>query len=189
MTPHANWAWEFKVLESREVNAFCLPGGKVAFYTGIFPVLENEAGLAAVMGHEIAHATARHGGQRITQGLCVQLGLTAAAISLGNQQYREEILGLLGISAMGAIVLPFSRDHELEADRIGLIYMARAGYDPQEGPNLWRRMQKLGGQKPPELLSTHPSDERRIQQLEAMQPQAVEAGKQAPRHYGKGERL
>lgn len=169
--------WEFKVIESDKVNAFCLPGGKVAVYTGILPITRDEAGLAAVMGHEVAHAIARHGGERVSQTLLVQVGLASVAVAMSNREPKtvRAVTGLLGAGAAVGVLLPFSRQHESEADRLGLLYMARAGYDPRAARDLWVRMAQASRDraKPPEFLSTHPSDETRIRQIEAWLPEAL----------------
>ncbi len=161
-----DYDWEFKVIdEPQTVNAFCLPGGKVAVYTGIVPLAKNNAALAAVMGHEVAHATLRHSAERMSQQLVMQMGLTVASISFSNSENRNMIAGLLGIGTQFGVVLPFSRYHESEADRVGLEYMARAGYDPREAVGLWERMGAAGGGRPPEILSTHPDPVRRARDL------------------------
>ena len=158
--------WKFIVIDDpKTVNAFCLPGGKVAVYSGILPIAKNEAGLAAIMGHEVAHATAHHGGERMSQGLIVQAGLTAADFAMGDSKSKGLLLAAVGAGAKFGVLLPFSRTHESEADRIGLHYMARAGYDPIEAAELWRRMAKAGGSQPPEFMSTHPSNDSRIYHL------------------------
>lgn len=163
-----NYAWEFEVFdEPKTVNAFCLPGGKIAFYTGIFPVAANEAGVAAVMGHEVAHAVAGHGNERISQTLIVQLGLSAAEISLANSKHRSTIYAGLALGAQFGILLPYSRAHESEADLIGLRYMAEAGYDPSEAPLLWERMARSGAGRVPEFMSTHPDPLNRAVKLRA----------------------
>ena len=169
--------WEFKLIASNTVNAFCLPGGKVAFYEGIMPVCGDENGVAVVMGHEIAHAIARHGGERVSQGMLTQFGAEAASAMLGGNSpaVRQIITAGLGLG----VTLPFSRKHESEADRIGLILMAKAGYDPRVAPGFWQRMNAKGGQRAPEFLSTHPSPETRIQQLEEWMPEAMGYYRQA----------
>jgi predicted Zn-dependent protease len=168
--------WEFRVVESKQVNAFCLPGGKVVVYTGIIPVCATDAGLATVMGHEIGHALARHGAERISQERIIQVGQTAVAFSLGDMDSRKraQVIALLGAATSVGLKLPFSRSHESEADHIGLLLMARAGYDPAEAPEFWQRMQRAtaGGGRPPEFLSTHPNPETRIADLRRWQPQA-----------------
>jgi predicted Zn-dependent protease len=168
--------WEFEVIRSRQVNAFCLPGGKVVVYTGILPVCQTEAGLATVMGHEIGHALARHGAERMAQTQLVQIGQIAAAASLGDMDPRSQrnVMALLGAGAQVGVLLPFSRSHESEADHIGLLLMAAAGYDPVEAAEFWQRMQRLGGGRTPEFLSTHPSHGTRIQQLRSWLPEAQE---------------
>jgi metalloendopeptidase OMA1, mitochondrial len=159
--------WEYRVVRSREVNAFCLPGGKVVVYTGILPVAETEDGLATVLGHEIGHALAHHGAERMAQQQLVQLGQQAIAQSLGDLDPRRqrEILGLLGAGSQYGILLPFSRKHESEADHIGLLLMAAAGYDPREAVQFWQRMEKVAGGKRAEFTSTHPSHEHRVRNL------------------------
>jgi len=147
--------WEFNLVESPEVNAWCMPGGKVVVYTGILPITQNEGGLAVVMGHEIAHAIANHGGERMSQGLLTELGGVALNVALKE------------------VILPYSRLHENEADHLGLIFMAMAGYDPNIAVGFWERMAKQGGAKPPEFLSTHPSDQTRINKIKAEIPEAM----------------
>jgi metalloendopeptidase OMA1, mitochondrial len=184
------YQWEFRLIESKEANAFCLPGGKVAFYTGIFPYLKNEAGLAAVMGHEIAHATARHAGQRITTALGTQLGVAALGSILGGKdaQSRDLLLGALGLGFQVGVSLPFSRSNEAEADEIGLKYMAKAGYDPRQAPEFWSRFAKAGGGAPPEFLSTHPASGTRQEALQAQLPQVLPLYERSDR-LGAGEAL
>jgi predicted Zn-dependent protease len=180
--------WEFKVIESEQKNAFALPGGKTAIYTGILPVCLNEAGLAAVLGHEIAHVTARHSGQRISQQYLLMGALSVAQISLSNNDQRETILGALGVGAMYGIQLPFGRSNESEADSIGLKYMARAGYDPREAVDFWVRFSKeKGGKAPPEFFSTHPSDNTRIRNLERNIPRAMADYRASKVKFGKGK--
>ncbi len=179
--------WEFKVIESAQQNAFALPGGKVAFYTGILQICKNEAGVATVMGHEIAHAIARHGAQRMTQQMLITGALSFASLSYSNNKYKPLILGALGVGATYGLQLPFSRANESEADEIGIIYMARAGYDPNEAVNFWTRFQNAKGSQPPEFMSTHPSDETRIGRLSELLPKALEQYKVAPVQYGFGE--
>jgi predicted Zn-dependent protease len=170
-----DYDWRVSVVDSPQVNAFCLPGGKIVVYTGIIPVAQNEAGLATVMGHEIAHATARHGAQRVYQQQSLQIALSGAQGALGDMSYDQQraIMGLLGAGAQYGVALPFGRDHELEADQLGLRYMARAGYDPREAVAFWTRMMESGGEKPPEFMSTHPADATRIAQLEKLMPAAM----------------
>jgi predicted Zn-dependent protease len=173
--------WEFNVVNSNQVNAFCLPGGKVAVYTGILPVAKNTDGLAAVMGHEIAHAIARHGAERIAHQKLVQIGSLAANMALGDMDNdtRNMVMGALGVGAQFGVLLPFSREHESEADYMGLVYAARACFDPTEAPRLWERMGQAGsGRAPSEFMSTHPSHETRIQQFKEWMPKAMEIRQQ-----------
>ncbi|MBI3128749.1 MAG: M48 family metallopeptidase [Candidatus Tectomicrobia bacterium] len=176
-TGQTGYKWEFAVIEDRTPNAFALPGGKVGVHTGILPYTRDETGLAAVIGHEVAHVIARHGGERVSQQLLVNLGLAAveAGMSGGDPAMVRQVTGLLGAGASVGLILPFSRSHESEADRLGLIYMAKAGYDPRAAVDFWRRMQQAGRGKgkPPEFLSTHPSDETRIRQLQQWLPEAM----------------
>lgn len=160
--------WQYRVVRSREVNAFCLPGGKVVVYTGILPVAETEDGLATVLGHEIGHALAHHGAERMAQQQLVQLGQVAVASSLGDLDPRQqrEVMGLLGVGSQYGFLLPFSRKHESEADHIGLLLMATAGYDPREAIHFWQRMEKVGGGARSEFTSTHPSHEHRVRDLQ-----------------------
>ncbi len=161
-----NYNWEFELFdEPKTVNAFCLPGGKIGVYTGIIPIAKNEAGLAAVLGHEVAHATLSHGNERVSQGLIASIGFAAIEAVLGDSRNRDVILGGLGIGAQFGILLPFSRNHESAADRVGTQYMAKAGYDPREAQELWKRMAGTGG-KGPEFMSTHPDPLRRAKALE-----------------------
>lgn len=167
--------WEVALIRSEQANAFCLPGGKIAVYTGILPFTQNEAGLAAVMGHEMAHAVARHGSQRLLRNSLTQTALMGAQFSLAdmdlNQRYA--VMAALGAGAQYGVILPFGREHESEADAMGLLYMARAGYDPRESISFWERMSQSGGNQPPEFMSTHPSHGTRIQRLQEFMPQAV----------------
>jgi predicted Zn-dependent protease len=153
--------WEFNVIESNQNNAFALPGGKVAVYSGIAKTAQNSHALAAVMGHEVAHATARHGGERMSQGVISQIGMTAASVGLRNNKNAGMIMGALGVGAQFGVMLPFSRKHESEADKIGMIYMAKAGYDPREAEGFWKRMNAAGGSKQPTFMSTHPGPSQR----------------------------
>lgn len=174
-TGRSDYQWEFKVIEDEAVNAFCLPGGKVAVYTGVLPIAQDDAGLAAVIGHEVAHAIARHGGERFSQEILVT-GLTVAtAVATSDSDKRDLYAGLLGAGAAVGFLLPYSRLHESEADRMGLIYMAKAGYDPRAAVGLWQRMAKAGKDKGkmPEFLSTHPADETRIKEIERWLPEAL----------------
>ena len=162
------------MVEENTVNAWCMPGGKVVVYTGILPVTQDEASLAVVMGHEIAHAIARHGNERMSQAIAVQgAGMTLEALTAQNPGLTRDIfLQSYGVgSQLG--MLAYSRKHESEADKMGLVFMAMAGYDPRVAPTFWQRMSAQGGPAPPELLSTHPSDETRIHDLEAFMPEAL----------------
>lgn len=168
------YQWEFKLLDApKEVNAFCLPGGKIAVYTGILPITANEDGLAIVLGHEVAHATSDHGNERISQGVIAELGLVGVAAALEFTELDETAKGLIlagiGIGANLGVILPFSREHESEADEIGMLFAIRAGYDPEEGPRLWERMAKLGDAGPT-FLSTHPDPLERAQRLRELIP-------------------
>lgn len=184
-----NLAWEFKLIDSKQQNAFALPGGKVAFYTGILPVCANEAGVAAVMGHEIAHAIARHGAQRMSQQMLINTGLTMASISFSNNKDHKLIMSALGLGASVGIALPFSRGNESEADEIGIVYMARAGYDPHEAVKLWQRFDAATKGQPSEFLSTHPAHATRVEQLESLLANALKEYEQAEKKYGLGESL
>jgi metalloendopeptidase OMA1, mitochondrial len=169
--------WEFTVVESPELNAFCLPGGKVVVYTGIIELAGNEDRLATVMAHEVAHAIAQHGAERMLQQQLKQIAQTSIAVSLASQDpaTRGALLSLFGAGAQYGVLLPFSRDHESEADHIGLIYMARAGFDPRAAVEFWELMgEASGGQAPPEYASTHPSSETRIRQIEEWMAEALE---------------
>jgi len=172
-----DYKWEFTVINDPEtVNAFAVPGGKVAVYTGIFGPARDEAGLAVVLGHEVAHALARHPAERMSQGMLVQLGGVGLGVALGrNPALANQVLQAYGITAGVGVALPFSRSQETEADRIGLILMAKAGYDPRTALELWERMEKKEGAKgaPPEFLSTHPGYETRIHQLRSFLPEAL----------------
>ncbi|MDX2285092.1 MAG: M48 family metallopeptidase [Bacteroidia bacterium] len=169
-----NFEWEFNLVDDPTINAWCMPGGKVVVYTGILPVTQDEDGLAVVMGHEIAHALAHHGNERMSQQLAVQLGGAGLSVALRDkpEQTRNIFLQAYGAGATLGALLPFSRLHESEADQIGLYLMAIAGYNPEAAAPFWQRMQAKGGQKPPEFLSTHPSDETRSQNLAKWVPQA-----------------
>lgn len=177
-----DFQWEFKLLKADDVvNAFCLPGGKIAFFTGIMPIAKNEAGVAVVMGHEIAHAIARHGNERLSQALLAQMGGVALDVALQEkpEETRQLFLAAYGVGVQVGVLLPYSRKQELEADRIGLILMAIAGYNPQEAIKFWERMEKMsGGASVPEFLSTHPSHKRRIEQLKKLLPEAMKYYKQ-----------
>ncbi|TAE16738.1 MAG: M48 family peptidase [Bacteroidetes bacterium] len=170
-----NFKWEVNLVQDNQVNAWCMPGGKIVVYTGILPVTKNEEGLAVVMGHEIAHALAKHGKERMSQGLFQQMGGQALSIALMNKpaETRNLFMGAYGLGSNVGFVLPFSRKNELEADVLGLRFSALAGYNPQEAISFWQRMGALGGEKPAELLSTHPADERRIAELKQAMPEIL----------------
>lgn len=172
----SGYNWEFNLVDSPEINAWCMPGGKVVVYTGLLPVAQNEAGLAVVMGHEIAHAIAKHGNERMSQGLMTQMGGVALAKALEEKPETTRTLWMaaFGLGAQFGIMLPYSRLHESEADHLGLIFMAIAGYDPHTAISFWQRMSdQSNGKKPPELLSTHPSDSTRIRDIKKHIPEAM----------------
>ncbi|HWW37753.1 M48 family metallopeptidase [Pedobacter sp.] len=168
--------WEFNLIDSKELNAWCMPGGKVAVYSGILPVTKDDAGLATVMGHEIAHAVARHSSERASKAAVAQGlgGLLGAATGNSSQATQQLISQVYGVGAQGFYLLPNSRTQELEADHLGLIFMSMAGYNPANAVNFWQRMASASqsGQKPPEFLSTHPADETRIAQIQRDLPEA-----------------
>jgi predicted Zn-dependent protease len=172
----SNYQWEFKLIEEdKTINAFCMPGGKIAVYTGILPVTKDEAGLAVVIGHEVAHAIANHSGERMSQLLLTQLGGAALSTAMKNKPEKTQQLAMAayGLGANIGIMLPYSRNHEYEADHIGLILMARAGYDPSAAVTFWQRMSSLGGgAATPEFLSTHPADASRIEAIKSELPEA-----------------
>jgi predicted Zn-dependent protease len=171
------YAWEFNLIESPEVNAWCMPGGKVVIYSGILPVTQNETGLAVVMGHEIAHALAQHGAERMSQGLMQELGGVALSVAIQNEPETTQniFMTAYGLGSTVGVILPFSRTQESEADRIGLIAMAMASYNPNAALDFWTRMaQSKSGGSPPEFLSTHPSDQTRIANLKEYLPEAME---------------
>jgi len=172
----AGFEWHASLVRNDQVNAFCLPGGKIVVYTGILPVAKTEEGLAAVMGHEMAHATLRHGAQRLLRSDLTNTVMQGVAMSVSDMDIQQQraVMSALGAGAQFGILMPFGRDHETEADEIGILYMARAGYDPRESVGLWERMAKAGGgQQPPEFMSTHPSHGTRIERLEAFMPRAM----------------
>lgn len=187
-----DYQWETKVIASDTQNAFCLPGGKIVVYEGILPVCQNEAGLAVVMSHEVAHVLARHGGERMSQTAAVNGAQTLVGFVMRNQEQvnRDIVMRAYGFGSQYGLILPYSRKHELEADQIGLLLMAQAGYDPSEAPRFWTRFAAANqGAKPAEFMSTHPSDERRATELEKQLPQALQifAGGAAP--IGLGETI
>ena len=170
------YQWEFNLVESNDVNAWCMPGGKVVFYTGILPICQTDEGVAVVMGHEIAHAVAEHGGERMSQGLVTQLGGIGLSIALKDKPSETQELWMtaFGVGTQLGVMLPFSRLHESEADNLGLIFMAMAGYNPQVAVDFWKRMSaQKNGSAPPEFLSTHPSDDTRIRDLQKLLPDAM----------------
>jgi len=172
----ADLKWEFNLIEEdKTANAWVMPGGKAAVYTGILKYTRNDTGLAVVLGHEVAHAIAGHGNERMSQGLLAQMGGAALSVALSQQPAATQSLFMnaYGIGANVGLLLPYSRLHESEADRIGLILMARAGYDPREAVPFWQRMNADGGSRPPELLSTHPAPETRIQEIQKHLPEAL----------------
>ena len=172
----SSYKWEYNLVQSNDVNAWCMPGGKIVVYTGILPVAQNEAALAVVVGHEVAHAVLKHGAERMSQGLVQQFGgvALAAAVSSKPAETQNLFMQAYGVGSNVLGVLPHSRNQELEADHYGLIYTALAGYNPKEAIPLWQRMQQLaGGSKPPEFLSTHPNEENRIAKLQEYMPQAL----------------
>lgn len=170
-----DYRWEYKLVDSKEVNAWCMPGGKIVVYSGILPITKTDAGLATVMGHEVSHALANHGAQRMSASQLQTLGAAGVAAATGSQSAEKQQMWqqYYGIGSQVGVMLPFSRSHETEADKIGLILMAIAGYNPDEAISFWTRMSaNSGGQAPAELLSTHPSDATRIANLKAMVPEA-----------------
>jgi len=173
--------WEFNVIQDDSPNAFALPGGKVGVNTGLFKVAKNDDQLAAVMAHEVGHAIARHGSERMSQQMAVQAGLAGLGMSGGQAaQYSE----LAAMAATLGVILPFSRTQEAEADHIGVIMMAKAGYDPRASVTLWENFAKLSGQRQPEFLSTHPAPESRIKNLQALMPEAMAIYQKSPKASG-----
>lgn len=170
------YAWEFNLVEDPAVNAWAMPGGKVVVYSGLLPVARNETGLAVVMGHEIAHAVANHGDERMSQGLLTEMGGLAlsAALAQKPRETNQLFMAAYGIGAQIGFLLPYSRLHESEADHLGLIFMAMAGYDPREAVDFWQRMARAGkGPRPPQFLSTHPASEERIENIKELMPKAM----------------
>lgn len=169
------YKWEFNLVQSNEVNAWCMPGGKVVVYTGILPLTQNETGLAVVLGHEISHAIARHGNERMSQGLLAQTGslMLNVALSQKPEQTRAIFNTAYNLGAQYGALLPYSRFQELEADKLGLYFMAMAGYDPNQATDFWNRMSKMGGNKPPTFMSTHPSDDQRILEIRKELPKVM----------------
>src|SRR5690606_29538638 len=175
------YQWEYKLIKDDEmVNAWAMPGGKIAFYTGILPIAKSETGVAAIMAHEVAHALADHGAQRMSAAQLQQLGAVAVSAAAGgrSESTQQIIAQAYGLGSQLGVMLPFSRSHESEADRIGLTLMAMAGYDPYEAAELWKRMSaQSGGGAPPEFLSTHPSNQTRINNIQRWAPEAVAEAK------------
>lgn len=172
----AGYQWEFNLVKNDTTqNAWCMPGGKVVVYSGILPVTKDENGLAVVLSHEISHAIARHGSERMSQELLVQLGGMALSEAIKEKPVETQSIfnTVYGVGSQLGVLLPYSRDHELEADKLGLIFMAMAGYDPQTAVAFWQRMASMGGAKPPEFLSTHPSDATRIRKIKSALPEAM----------------
>jgi predicted Zn-dependent protease len=179
-----NYHWEFNLIEDdKTVNAWVMPGGRAAVYTGILPYTRDETGLAVVLGHEVAHALADHGNERMSQGLIQQMGGMALAVALSSKPEQTQALAMaaFGVGASVGFILPYSRLQESEADHIGLILMARAGYDPRAAVPFWERMNKAPGSRPPEFLSTHPAPETRIADIRARLPEAMRYYKKAAR--------
>ena len=169
------YQWEYKLVDNKEVNAWCMPGGKIVVYSGILPITQDEAGLATVMGHEVSHALANHGAQRMSASQLQALGAVGVAVATGSQSADKQQMWqqYYGIGSQVGVMLPFSRNHESEADMIGLTLMAIAGYNPDQAVAFWSRMSaKSGGQAPPEFLSTHPSDATRIASIKRLIPEA-----------------
>ncbi|HOK66156.1 MAG TPA: M48 family metallopeptidase [Anaerohalosphaeraceae bacterium] len=171
----SGFSWEFNLVENEEKNAWCMPGGKVVVYTGLLPITQDENGLAVVMSHEIAHAVARHGSERMSQGLLYQMGGMALSEAIQNHPAATQQLFMqsYGLGAQIGVLLPYSRLHEKEADRLGLIFMGMAGYNPQTAVDFWKRMAADKSASPPEFLSTHPSDQTRIQAIQEVLPEAM----------------
>lgn len=169
----AGFEWEFNLIEDDVPNAWCMPGGKVAFYTGILPYTQDEAGAAVVMGHEIAHAIARHSNERVSHQIAAAGGGIFTSWMAEDSEYHDAIMAAYGIGVQVGGILPYSRLHESEADHMGLIFMAMAGYNPEAAVGFWQRMAEAGGEKPPEFLSTHPSDETRVREIRELLPEAM----------------
>jgi predicted Zn-dependent protease len=166
--------WQFNLIQSDQVNAWCMPGGKVAFYTGIMPITKDDTGIAVVMGHEIAHAVAAHARERMSNGLAANFGISLLSSAIGQNPSLTQSIFMQSVGLGSELgMLSFSRKHELEADELGLTFMAIAGYDPRQAPIFWERMSATGGQAPPEFLSTHPGPDSRIQKLNQQMPKAM----------------
>lgn len=176
-TSWQDFQWDVSVIQSEEANAFCLPGGKIAVYTGLLPITRTQDALAVVMGHEIAHALLRHGSQRMAQQNLVQMGQLAAGMAVGGMdpQQQQAVMAALGAGAQYGLILPYGRSHETQADQVGLMLAAAACFDPRAAVPLWERMSQLGGgSRPPEFASTHPDPANRIQALQALMPEALQ---------------
>ena len=187
-----DYEWEFRLIASPTMNAFALPGGKVAVYEGILPICQNEAGLAVVMSHEVAHALARHGGERVSHTMMVNsVGtLLNYATQRRDQIMRDRLMKAYGVASQYGVILPYSRKHESEADHMGLLLMAQAGYDPTEAPAFWERFAAAQeGERPLEFLSTHPADDRRAEELRALLPEAIRIYGQTAKRHGIGETI
>nr|WP_321228113.1 M48 family metallopeptidase [uncultured Psychroserpens sp.] len=173
-----DYKWEYNLVNDNTVNAWCMPGGKIVFYTGILPIAQNETGIAAIMGHEVAHALANHGQQRMSAGMLQQIGAVAGNVAIKDEQTRNIFNQAYGVGSQVGVMLPFSRSHETQSDEIGLYLMAIAGYNPAEAAELWKRMKaNSGGEAPQEFLSTHPSNDTRIENLTQWAPKAVAEAK------------
>ncbi|MGH8076325.1 MAG: M48 family metallopeptidase [Lysobacter sp.] len=176
-TDYQGFQWDVSVIQSDDANAFCLPGGKMAVFTGLLPIAENQDAMAVVMGHEIAHALLRHGSQRMAQQKLVQMGQMAAGVALGGMDpgQQQAVMAALGAGAQYGLILPYGRNHETQADQVGLMLAAAACFNPREAIPLWQRMSSLGeSSRPPEFASTHPDPANRIQTLQSLMPQAEE---------------
>lgn len=173
----SGYQWEYNLVDSKEVNAWCMPGGKIVVYTGLLPITQNEAALGVVIGHEVTHAVAKHGNERMSQGMLQQLGGVTLAAALSSQpaQTQNLMMAAYGAGSEVGILLPFSRNQEYEADKFGLFYAAMAGYNPKEAIPLWQRMEAAAqsSSQPPEFLSTHPSEGNRIKRLQDLMPEAL----------------
>jgi predicted Zn-dependent protease len=171
----SSYAWEFNLVKSNDVNAFCMPGGKIVVYEGILPITQNETGLAVVLGHEVAHAVAKHANERMSQQMATQYGTAVVGAALGKASagVQQAAATAMGLGSQYGILLPYSRKQELEADKLGLIFMAMAGYDPSAAATFWTRMSQSSGGSTPEFMSTHPSDNSRIQQIQKDLPEAL----------------
>lgn len=180
--PHVPSSWDVAVFESDQVNAFALPGGKIGVYTGLLKVAENQDQLATVIGHEVGHVIARHGNERVSQAMVAETGMQLAGALAGTGGLSKTAMGALGLGVQYGVLLPYGRTQETEADKIGLDLMAEAGFDPRESVKLWENMARAsGGQSPPELLSTHPAEATRINNLKARLPSAMKLGQGVPR--------